>query len=59
MNWGSAGEFFAMGGKGGFVWGAFVLTALIIAVEIWVLRRARRTWLARVSRRVTSMRTKK
>ena len=58
MNWGSAAEFFAMGGRGGFVWGSFAVTALVVVVEIWMLRRARRTWLARVSRRVTSNRTK-
>lgn len=59
MNWGSASEFFAMGGRGGFVWGSFAVTALVIAVELWVLRRARRTWLARMSRRATSIRSKK
>jgi heme exporter protein D len=42
----SLGEFFAMGGKGFYVWGAYAVTALLIVVEIVVVRarvaRARR-----------------
>jgi len=34
MNWLSASEFLAMGGRGFFVWGAYGLTALLIAAEI-------------------------
>ncbi len=33
MIWGSAGEFFAMGGYGFFVWGAYAVTALVMLVE--------------------------
>ena len=30
MNWGSAGEFFAMGGYAFYVWGSYGITALFI-----------------------------
>ena len=42
MNWGSVAEFFAMGGYAGFVWGAYGVTAVCIAVEIVMLVRRRR-----------------
>jgi len=37
MNWGSAGEFFAMGGYAFYVWGAYAVTALAIVAEVWSL----------------------
>ena len=37
MNWGSAAEFFAMGGYAGFIWGSFGVTAACIVLEIVVL----------------------
>jgi heme exporter protein D len=41
MNW---TEFFAMGGRGFYVWGAFGVFAAAIALEVVLLRvRARRT----------------
>jgi heme exporter protein D len=33
VNWTSASEFFAMGGYGLYVWGAYVVTALCMAIE--------------------------
>ncbi len=33
MNWGSASEFFAMGGYGLYVWGSYVVTAALLVVE--------------------------
>jgi heme exporter protein D len=33
MNWGSASEFFAMGGHGFFVWGSYAVTALLMFTE--------------------------
>jgi heme exporter protein D len=33
MNWGSVGEFLAMGGYGLYVWGSFAMCALVAAVE--------------------------
>jgi heme exporter protein D len=42
MNWGSAGEFFAMGGYALYVWGAYGLTAALIGLELWSALRRRR-----------------
>ncbi len=33
MQWHDASEFFAMGGRGGFVWGAYGTMALLMLVE--------------------------
>ncbi len=33
MNWGSASEFFAMGGYGFFVWGSYGLAAALMLAE--------------------------
>jgi heme exporter protein D len=33
MNWTSAGEFFAMGGYGLYVWGAYAVTIACMAAE--------------------------
>jgi len=37
MNWGSFGEFLAMGGYGLYVWGSYVITLLLIALELALL----------------------
>jgi heme exporter protein D len=42
MNWGSVSEFFAMGGKGLYVWGSYAVTFLCIAIELAALRARRR-----------------
>ena len=47
MNWGSAGEFFAMGGYGLYVWGSFGVSALAIAIEILMLAERRKRALLR------------
>jgi heme exporter protein D len=41
MNWGSWEAFWAMGGYGFYVWGAYGVTAAALALEVWAL--ARRT----------------
>ena len=33
MNWGSASEFFAMGGYGLYVWGSYAVTAVLMLAE--------------------------
>jgi heme exporter protein D len=33
MNWGSASEFFAMGGYGVYVWGSYAVTASAMLLE--------------------------
>lgn len=42
MNWGSASEFFAMGGHALYVWGSYGACALLMIVEP-ILARARRS----------------
>jgi len=54
MNWGSASEFFAMGGYGLFVWGSYAVSAVVIAAELVSLALRRRTCLRRISRRMRS-----
>ena len=41
MNWGSVGEFFAMGGKGLYVWGSYAVTFALIALELALLAKRR------------------
>ena len=48
MNWGSPGEFFAMGGYGFYVWGSFLATAACVAAEMLLLRVRRQNALQRV-----------
>lgn len=37
MNWGDIGEFLAMGGYAGFVWGSYGVTAACVVLEIALL----------------------
>jgi heme exporter protein D len=41
MNWGSAAEFFAMGGYAAYVWGSYAVVALCMVVEPLVVRARR------------------
>jgi heme exporter protein D len=50
MSWGSAGEFFAMGGRGFYVWGSYAVGAALIVAELLLLRGRRRTLLTRLGR---------
>ena len=43
MNWGSWSNFFAMGGRGFYVWGAYLITFICIAAELGLLARHKRT----------------
>jgi len=42
MIWGSAQEFFHMGGYGLYVWGSYAVTAVLMLVEPWLAARRRR-----------------
>ncbi|HEX2540613.1 MAG TPA: heme exporter protein CcmD [Caldimonas sp.] len=42
MNWSSASEFFAMGGYGLYVWGAYALTAACMLIEPALVARRHR-----------------
>ncbi len=35
-------EYLAMGGYGGYIWGAYLMSALVIAIEVLALRSRRR-----------------
>lgn len=39
MNWQSAGDFFAMGGYGLYVWGSYLVTAVLMLAEPALARR--------------------
>jgi heme exporter protein D len=50
MSWDSPQAFFAMGGYAMYVWGSYGLAAACIVVELWLLRRHRRTQLRALGR---------
>ena len=50
MQWHSVAEFFDMGGYALYVWGSFGATAVLLALEVLVLRQQRKTLLARLRR---------
>ena len=50
MQWGSASEFFAMGGYALYVWGSYAVAAALIALEIVLLVRRGRTLRADIGR---------
>ena len=52
MNWGSAGNFFAMGGYAFYVWGSYGVTVLFLVLEIVLLVLRKRTIIQRLGRRI-------
>ena len=50
MNWGSPSEFFAMGGHGPYVWGSFGVLALLILIEILLVKKRRKDFIKRLKR---------
>ena len=46
----SAGDFFAMGGYGLYVWGSYGVTLLFMVAEVILLLRRKRTLLQRLRR---------
>ena len=42
MSWASWSEFVAMGGQGAYVWSAFAMCAVALALEPWLLALRRR-----------------
>lgn len=52
MNWGSAGNFFAMGGYAFYVWGSYGVTVLFLLLEIVLLLLRKRTITQRLGRRI-------
>mgnify|MGYP001407181720 CR=1 FL=1 len=52
IHWNSFSDFLAMGGYGLYVWGAFGVTVLIMAVEPIVVARNRKTTITRLQRQM-------
>ena len=50
MHWSSVAEFWDMGGYGLYVWGAYAVTAVVIAAAVVTLVRRGRTLRARAGR---------
>ncbi len=43
MHWGSFSEFLAMGGYGFYVWSSFGVTFSVMAIELWMLNKRRKS----------------
>lgn len=54
MQWNSVSEFFAMGGYAVYVWGSFGATALVMAIEMALIRARRRELLEELRNELTS-----
>jgi len=50
MIWNSWADFFAMGGRGFYVWGSYGVSALLIVAELWLLAHRRKASLLRLYR---------
>jgi heme exporter protein D len=48
MNWGSPGEFFAMGGYGLYIWGSYAVALISMITEVILLSVRRRSLLDRL-----------
>jgi heme exporter protein D len=57
MQWNSVSEFFAMGGYAFYVWGSFGITALVVAVEMVLIRARRRELIEQIRTELASQRT--
>lgn len=53
MTWNSAAEFFAMGGYAQYVWGSVGVSAIALAVELFLLRQRRQGALLRSKHELT------
>lgn len=50
MSWTSLADFLAMGGRAFYVWGAYGVTFLLVALELRLLRQRRKETLKRLQR---------
>ena len=57
MQWNSISEFFAMGGYAFYVWGSFGLTALVMGIEMLLIRSQRTELLRNLRNELLSERT--
>ena len=58
MSWGSAGEFFYMGGYGLYVWGSYVVTLGLLGIELMALIRRQRAVVSTLAREIRGMETR-
>ena len=56
MQWNSVSEFFAMGGYAFYVWGSFGITALVIVIEMGLIRARRRELIEQLRTELASQR---
>ena len=54
MIWASWSDFFAMGGYAFYVWGSYVVTAVLMIAEVIFVMRRRRDVLMRLARTVSA-----
>jgi heme exporter protein D len=57
MQWNSVSEFFAMGGYAFYVWGSFGATALVMVIEVALIRARRRELIEELRTETASQRT--
>ena len=57
MQWNSVSEFFATGGYALYVWGSFGITALVMAIEMGLIRARRRELIDQLRTELASKRT--
>ena len=57
MQWNSVSEFFSMGGYAFYVWGSFGITALVMAIEMGLIRARRRELIDQLRTELASKRT--
>ena len=57
MQWHSVSEFFAMGGYAFYGWGSFGITALVMAIEMGLIRAKRRELIDQFRTELASKRT--
>ena len=57
MQWNSISEFFAMGGYAFYVWGSFGITALVMVIEMGLIRARRRELIDQLRTEQASKRT--
>jgi len=57
MRWHSVGDFFSMGGYALYVWGSFGVTAVVVVIEMLLIRSQRRELLRDLRNELMSERT--
>ena len=56
VNWASAGDFWAMGGYGFYVWGSYAAVVIVLAIELWLLKARRKNAVAEMEQEINRTR---